>query len=212
MAAVLWILLAYGSYQIGWQLQLQDPDPGLCNALQERVCKWQHLITFVYLALFRLLNSSQGQMKMMQLLQAYVIGALLLAAWIDHYTRLIPDMVYVPGFAGGILWLVYCRPGADIVINLIVFIAMQILIFRRCLGGSDCLAYILCAVYLAGYGKKLMDYLLLMLLTVALELIVQIKNKNILKNGKLIQPVALIPYMAVAVILYGFMISKGVVE
>ena len=205
MVTILWILQAYGSYRIGWQLQLLDPNPGLCDTLQSKYCKWQHLIAFMYLSL---LGSVMGDpdKEVMQLLQAYVLSSLILAAWIDHYIQLIPDIIYAPGLAGGILWLIYDNPGVDIIINLIVFASIQILIFRRLYGESDCLAYILCAVYLAGsgWGKKLTDYLLFMLLTVIIELVDQIRKKNILKNGRLKRPVPLIPYIAVAMLLYGF--------
>lgn len=202
MVTILWILLAYGSYQIGWQLQLQDPDTKLSDTLQCKRCKWQHLIAFVYFLLFAVMELCQrDQGSVMQITRAYMISSLLLAAWIDYYIQLIPDMVYVPGFSGGILWLIYYNPRVDIVINLIVFVAIQMLIFRRLYGDSDCLAYILCAVYLAGCGKDLTDYLLFMLLTVGLELIVQVKKHNI-KKGKLKQPIALIPYIAVAMLMW----------
>ena len=114
-------------------------------------------------------------------------------------------MVYVPGLAGGIVWIIYSNPGEDIVINLLIFVAIQMLIFRHLYGGSDCLAYILCAMYLAGCGKHLIDYLLFMLLTVLMELIVQIKKKNI-SHGKLRKPGPLIPYIAGAMLLYRFIL------
>ena len=137
-----------------------------------------------------------------------MIGSLLLAAWIDHYIQLIPDMVYVPGLAGGIVWIIYSNPGEDIVINLLIFVTIQILIFRRLYGESDCLAYILCAAYLAGCGKQLIDYLLFMLLAVGLELIVQLKNNNInIKEGKLKQPKALIPYIAAAMLVWRLIVG-----
>ena len=202
MATILWILLAYGSYLIGWLLQLQDPDPTLIDTLQGKRCKWQHLIVRAYLLLFKGAELSQGEPGgVMQTTRAYMIGSLLLAAWIDHYIQLIPDMVYVPGIAGGILWLIYYNPGADIVINLLVFVVIQMVIFSRLYGGSDCLAYILCAVYLAGGGKNLTDYLLFMLLTVGIELIDQIRKYNI-EKGRLKQPVALIPYIAVTMLVW----------
>ena len=164
------------------------------------------MIVFAYLLLFRWAEICQSeQREVMQITQAYMIGSLLLAAWIDHYIQLIPDMVYVPGLAGGILWLIYYDPGEDIVINLLIFVAIQMFIFRRLYGGSDCLAYILCAAYLAGCGKQLIDYLLFMLLTVLMELIVQIKKKNI-SHGKLRKPVPLIPYMMGAMLLYRFIL------
>lgn len=200
MAAVLWILLAYGSYWIGWQIQLQDPDPGLSNALQKKCYKWQHIAVFIYLLLFQTFAVSGQEDPLMFLLQAYLLSALLLAAWIDQYIQLIPDAVYIPGFAGGILWLAFC-PEKGIINSVIAFIVLQFLIFRHLYGGSDCLAYILCAVYLAGRGYGLLGYLLFMLLTVGIEAMDQIRKKNIAK-GRLKQPVALIPYMALSLLLW----------
>lgn len=46
MSVILWILQAYGSYRIGWQLQLLDPDPGLCDTLQSKYCKWLQFNSF----------------------------------------------------------------------------------------------------------------------------------------------------------------------
>lgn len=204
MATILWILLAYGSYLIGWLLQLQDPDPTLIDTLQGKRCKWQHLIVLAYLLLFKGAELSQGEpVGVMQTTRAYMIGSLLLAAWIDHYIQLIPDMVYVPGIAGGILWLIYYNPGADIVINLLVFVVIQMVIFSRLYGGSDCIAYCICALYLAGTGGGLLEDLLFMLLTVGIEAVVQIVHHNLdFRHGRLIRPVALIPYMAVSMLLW----------
>ena len=56
------------------------------------------------------------------------------------------------GLAGGIVWIIYYIPGVDIVINLLIFVAIQILIFRT-VWQSDCTAYILCAMYLARCSK-----------------------------------------------------------
>ena len=76
MVTILWILLAYGSYQIGWQLQLQDPDPKLSDTLQRKCCKWQHLIVFAYLLLFRWAEICQSEQRdVMQITQAYMIGS-----------------------------------------------------------------------------------------------------------------------------------------
>lgn len=116
MSVILWILQAYGSYRIGWQLQLLDPDPGLCDTLQSKYCKWQHLIAFMYLSLLGIVMGDPNK-QVMQLLQAYMLSSLVLAAWIDHYIQLIPDIIYAPGLASGILWLIYDNPGADSIIN-----------------------------------------------------------------------------------------------
>ena len=204
MIAILWILLAYGSYRIWWQLQLLDPDPRLREVLQVTYCKWQHVIAFSYVLLFQAASSNQDH-SIMQLLQTFIISSLLLAAWTDYYTQLIQDIIYLPGIASGILWLIYYNPGANILINLIIFVAIQLFIFRNLYGDSDCLAYILCAMYLSGCGKSLIDYLLFMLLTVLIDLIVQIRKKNI-SHGKLRKPGPLIPYIAGAMLLYRFIL------
>ena len=63
-------------------------------------------------------------------------------------------------------------------------------------------------MYLAGCGEDLTDYLLFMLLAVGLELIVQLKNNNInIKEGKLKQPKALIPYIAAAMLVWRLVVG-----
>lgn len=200
MITVLWILVAYGSYLIGWQLQLQDPDQRLRDALQDKSCQWQHGLSFFYLVIFW---SQRQQPEPEVILQAFEVSALLLAAWIDHYVQSIPDMIYVPGFAAGIAWIILQHPSAEIIGNLIIFVGLQAVIYRRLYGESDCIAYSLCALYLAGTGGDLLDDLLFMLLTVGIEAVVQISHHNLdFRHGRLIRPVALIPYMAVSMLLW----------
>ena len=84
-----------------------------------------------------------------------------------------------------------------------IFVGLQAVIFRRLYGGSDCIAYCLCALYLAGTGGGLLEDLLFMLLTVGIEAVVQIVHHNLdFRHGRLIRPVALIPYMAVSMLLW----------
>lgn len=203
MVTVLWILIAYGSYLIGWQVQLQDPDPGLMKVLQDKHCKYQHGLTFIYLTVFWLW---QKQPEPEAILQAFTVSTLLLAAWIDHYVQSIPDMIYVPGFVSGIAWIILQHPSVEIIGNLIIFIGVQAVIYRRLYGDSDCIAYSLCALYLAGTGAGLLEDLLFMLLTVGIEAVVQIAHHNLdIRHGRLRSPVALIPYMAVSMLLWGLM-------
>lgn len=200
MVTILWILIAYGSYQIGWQLQLQDPDPRLMEVLQDKYCKHQHGFSFIYLTVFWLW---QQQPEPETLLQAFTVSALVLAAWIDHYVQSIPDMIYIPGFVSGTAWLILQRPSAEVISSWLIFVGLQAVIFRRLYGGSDCIAYSLCALYLAGTGGVLLDDLLFMLLTVGIEAVVQIAHHNLdFRHGRLIRPVALIPYMAVSMLLW----------
>ena len=200
MVTVLWILIAYGSYLIGWQLQLQDPDPKLREVLQDKYCKWQHGFSFVYLAVFGLWRK---QPEPEVILQAFTVSALLLAACIDYYVQNIPDVIYVPGYVSGVAWLILQHPPAEVISSLIIFAGLQALMFSRLYGGSDCIAYSMCALYLAGTGGILLDYLLFMLLTVGIEAVVQIKHHNLdFRHGRLKKPVALIPYMTVSMLLW----------
>ena len=200
---ILWILTAYGCYRIGWELQMLDPDPALQTAVEQRGYRWQHGGSLLYLTIFWLVQG-QGQLpEPDMLLQAFGISALLLAAWIDHYVQSIPDMIYVPGFVSGTAWLILQRPSAEVTNSLLIFVGLQAVIFRRLYGGSDCIAYSLCALYLAGIGGVLLEDLLFMLLTVGIEAVVQITRHNLdFRHSRLIRPVALIPYMAVSMLLW----------
>lgn len=205
MVTLLWILLAYGCYRVEWKLQLLDPDPALQVAVIQCGVSWQHWGTLIYLGIFWLLQGQQPEPE--TLLQAFEISALLLAAWLDHYVQNIPDMVYVPGFVSGTAWLIQQHPSVEVIVSLIVFVVMQAVIFRRLYGGSDCLAYSLCALYFAGAGGLLYDDLVFMLVTVGIETVVQIVHHNLdFRCGRLKKPVAVIPYMAVSMI--WFLISR----
>lgn len=201
MVMILWILVAYGCYRIGWELQMLDPDPTLQTAVEQRGYRWQHCGSLLYLVVFWMLQGQPPDPEM--LLQAFGISALLLAAWIDHYVQSIPDMIYVPGFVSGTAWLILQQPPAEVTNSLLIFVGLQAVIFRRLYGGSDCIAYCLCALYLAGTGGGLLEDLLFMLLTVGIEALVQIVHHNLdFRHGRLIRPVALIPYMAVSMLLW----------
>lgn len=200
MVRLLWILTAYGCYRTGWELQMLDPDPTLQTAVKQHGHRWQHCGSLLYLVLW-LLPVQKPEPEL--LLQAFTVSALLLAAWLDHYVQTIPDMVYVPGFVAGTAWLLLQHPSGEVVGSLLLFVGLQAVLFRHLYGGSDCLAYSLCALYIAGAGGILLDDLVFMLFTVGIEAVVQLVHHNIdFRQGRLKKPVALIPYMAVSMLLW----------
>lgn len=85
-----------------------------------------------------------------------------------------------------------------------VFCLLQLAVFSRLYGFGDCLVFMMCALYLAiGYGRGLLDDLLLMLVTYCLLTIVQLVCRNV-RRGRLEKPVAMIPYIAAAMALNVF--------
>lgn len=200
--ALLSLSLSFGCYYLLWTFCMRDA------ALQKAVSEMpqytkrllvQHAGSLLYLVLLIILQTKGEAAGGAALVQhGLLFSSLLAAAWIDHYTKEIPDVVYLPGAIAGVSLLIGLHPGKDVWSSLCWFFAIQWLLFRHLYGGSDCLAYSLCAVHLASAGGELLDYLLFMLLATGLEAAVQIKQKNVGKKGHLKEPVALIPYIAAA--------------
>lgn len=133
--------------------------------------------------------------KWKDLLTGIFWATMALAAFCDSYTQEIYDFCYFPWlFLGFILALVgpVSWPG------LLIFIALQLILFRKMYGESDCLAFIACALYMAVQGKWLLQYLILMAVTFSLLTVIQLLKRNVNRHGNLKKPVPLIPYIAAA--------------
>lgn len=125
--------------------------------------------------------------------------SLSLAAYSDYLTQEIYDIVYAPGVGICIAMLGITGSFKECeIIELIVFIVLQTVVFRKLYGISDCIAFSMCAMYLYLHGKVLVDYIILMLGIFLVLTIIQFFKKNIDK-GKFKEPVALIPYIAFAI-------------
>lgn len=138
-------------------------------------------------------------------------GSLSAAAYSDGMTKEIFDWVYLPGIAASIIMLVICKPEMSIIIDLGIFLALQVLVFRLMYGGSDCIAFSMCAIFLSFFGCGLLECMLMMLLTLILFTVWQWLGNNIhtSKNSiekrvflKLKQPDAMIPYIFMSMFLF----------
>lgn len=125
--------------------------------------------------------------------------SLALAAYSDYVTKEIYDFVYFP--AGVIcVYQVLSEGNVEKILGLTVFCCIQMVIFKRLYGVSDCIAFSVCAMYVAAHGGGMQDYWLHMFIAFLLFLIVQAFKRNIDKKGRLKKPGAFIPYIAAAML------------
>lgn len=126
------------------------------------------------------------------------------AAYSDGLTCEVYDWVYYPGILGGTFLLIVLNPGTRILPGMCVFLALQLFLFRFMYGGSDCIAFSLCALFLASFGCGLLEYMLVMLITLLLFTPWQAFRGNIhvskqsVKDRrflKLKEPKAMIPFI-----------------
>lgn len=82
--------------------------------------------------------------------------------------------------------------------ELVFFMVLQQLWFKRFYGRADCHAYCVCAAAMGAFGLTLTDYVMHMLITFAVLAVVQFLRRNVEADGRLKRPVALIPYITVA--------------
>lgn len=124
---------------------------------------------------------------------------LLIAVISDFRTKEVYDLVFwISAFAG--IPSLFSGSGQNLA-GLGIFLALQLLLFRRFYGGADCLAFSVCAQYITIHGGGLTEYLIHMLFTFILLAMVQLGRRNISRKGNLKEPVALIPYIAAAMLL-----------
>ena len=128
-------------------------------------------------------------------------GSILSAAWSDARTTYVRDILFAPGIICCIGILISKQEWSALPGILIVAV-LQIFLFSRMYGGADCLAFVLCAAYIAVRGGSLKDDLLVMLYSVTVLALVQAFRKNINRKGNLKQPVAFIPYIVAGMVVW----------
>jgi hypothetical protein len=129
------------------------------------------------------------------ILAAYLITA----AIIDREIQMVHDFLHVLAIVPGIV-LLLMKPGSIYaLVALILFVILQLVLFRRMYGTADCLVFSACALYLTAQGHGMLTYLLHMAATFGLLGIVQAYRHNINAKGNLKKPVALVPYIAVTI-------------
>lgn len=193
MAVVLKIFTMLCVFLIEWKL-IKMLDADYRNLSKEK----EFLIATAYM----ILTAFWGQKSILQdMLSCFFWSSIALAAYCDYCTHYIPDLVYFPAIIAGVIKFMGCiTVGA--VIELLIFCLLQLILFRRFYGESDCIAFSVCALYISASGKGLSEHIYLMAVTYILLAVVQGVRRNINRRGNLKEPVALLPYIAAAMLLY----------
>lgn len=143
------------------------------------------------------------------------------AAYSDRLTNEIYDWVYFPGISACMVMMAIQKPDEGVIVDLIVFLVLQAVLFRHMYGGSDCIAFSMCAMFLALYGYGLLEQMLMMLLTLVLFTIWQGMNRNIHVSRKSIrehtffklkQPDAMIPHIALSMSIIMLYMSMPLIQ
>jgi GNAT superfamily N-acetyltransferase len=142
--------------------------------------------------------SRQARPPLPAALSCVFCACLAAAAVSDWQTGTVHDFLLLAAAACGAGLLLWYRPGWGIAAELAVFLAAQALLFRRMYGMADVLAFGAFALCQAAAGKGLPAHLLHMGVAFLLLAAVQGCRKNIGRGGDLKEPVALVPYIAVA--------------
>lgn len=139
--------------------------------------------------------------KIIKIIYEFIFwGTLAFAAVSDYRTKEVYDCIFWISALAGLPLLFSCSFFGKIV-ELVIFLVLQVLLFRRLYGGADCLAFGVCAVHITIHGGGVEDYLLHMLYTFILLAVVQLGRRNVNKKGNLKEPVALIPYIAATMLI-----------
>ncbi len=136
------------------------------------------------------------------------MGFLLVAAIMDWETREVYNMIWMVAIA---IWCVclfaqMCGEKDAVTVDgrlaeVIIFALLQQFFFCRFYGRADCHAFCCSAMFLSLQGKGIVYYLLHMLIALGSLAIVQLLEKNINRKGNLKEPVAFVPYIAIAFVL-----------
>lgn len=170
-----------------------DPDHGLKTG--RKVCLAVLLLSAVWGGLLGRMEDPPAAKALYGLLAA----CLAVSSITDYQTKNVYDFLPVLAALGGAVLVAMNRPGRGVLLELLVFLALQFLLFSRMYGTGDCLVFAACAVYLAAGGRGLLACLLHMG-TVFLALgVVQALRRNLDASGNLKEPAALVPYISATV-------------
>lgn len=129
-------------------------------------------------------------------------NGLLVACIMDIKEQMVYRFLWLISGVGSVLLLggrVYADGmQTEWMMELLFFIALQQLWFKRFYGRADCHAYCVCAVAMNAFGLVLIDYVMHMLITFVGLAVVQFLRRNVGCGGRLKKPVALIPYITIA--------------
>lgn len=133
-----------------------------------------------------------------RILTCLLLGLLLLACLTDLVGCFVYRFVWWFAWTCGILLLLQTdsfRPGSMMTLG--SFILLQEVWFAGMYGRADCHAFVACALLEVALGAGMLELLLHMAVTFGLLALVQGLRGNIAKNGTLIVPQPLLPYIAI---------------
>lgn len=119
----------------------------------------------------------------------------------DILLKQISDILHYIGLTGALLLLVDNLPHQQIMWELILYVAIQYLIFARMYGMADVVGFVLCALFVAATGRGIEAYVGHMVIAFGLLALAQGVRRNIAPNGNLKHPVALFPYILIGFLL-----------
>lgn len=129
-----------------------------------------------------------------------ILAAYLLTATVtDLQIKKVHDFLAIIGGLGGLALCIMEKPEWAVLKALGAFLVIQFILFRKMYGLADCLAFAVCALYMAASGKDLITYLLHMGAAFLALFAAQAMQHNINSHGNLKKPVALLPYISTTV-------------
>ncbi len=134
---------------------------------------------------------------------AFFWGSLAAAAYSDWQIKKAYDFFFWVALAADLVILIgretfYWACAQD----LVIFSLLQILLFRKMYGAADCIGFTVCAAFFSAFGKGLFHYIFLMGCTFFLVFLVQAYKHNVNRKGNLKRPIALLPYIFFASVLF----------
>lgn len=130
-------------------------------------------------------------------------AALVHAAVMDHRYQKVRRGIWL--WAGTAAFLLFCvrmmgrwEDCLRIFLEILSFIALQFLFFKKLYGTADCFAFSCCGIFLGAFGGGIRECLLHMLLSIGILGIIQFFKGNIDRRGDLRHPKAFIPYISAA--------------
>ena len=152
--------------------------------------------------------SCGGSSYVVPVLLSIFAGCVLAAAVMDWWEQMVYRFVWWAAGASGVLLLMLkifcmgdksgCPDLRDSVYQLCLYIILQQFVFARFYGRADCHAFCVCAIVLTSMGQSFSSYLYHMTIVFLGLALVQLARGNVKLNGKLKEPVPLVPYIAAA--------------
>lgn len=131
-----------------------------------------------------------------EIVGALFMGVLVAAAFMDIVWQEVYDFLWILGIVlAGIQYALSENPGLAPFAGMVFFIFVQEVIMAKAYGKADCHCYSCCAFMLVACGYGFEDIVVMMGMSFAFLVSVQLRRRNIGSRGKLKEAVPMIPYI-----------------